>query len=461
MKDEIVLKPSRQPSLQRRLLLWVLAAVLSVWATVAITSWFDARHELNELFDAHLAQSAGLLLVQQGAEFENDDFELPDMPLARRHEQRVAFQIWSHDRLVLKSSRAPRTPLSKRSHGFATTKIEGVRWRVFAASGDEAEHRILIGERVDARDEVLWAMTHNLLWPLAVALPVLGVLVILAVRAALRPLNDLSVSVAERRAESLESLPTENVPREVQPLVTELNALFGRVRAALENERRFTADAAHELRTPVAAIRAQAQVAMGATDDDVRRHGLQSTLDGCDRATHLIEQLLTLARFETSASAPPEPVDLDELARGITAELAPEAIAKQQRIEMNSAGPCRIKSQPALVGVLLRNLLDNAIRYSPNGASIRLTLRRDGEPSVQVEDSGPGLSADQQAKLGERFFRALGSGESGCGLGWSIVRRIAQAHRLKLSTGRSDELGGFQVTVKWPRDAAMSRPGLG
>ena len=449
-----VLKPSTQVSLQRRLLLWVLAAVLAVWATVATTSWFDARHELNELLDAHLAQSAALLLVQQGAEFEDDDFELPDMPLQRRHEQRVAFQIWSHNRLVLKSSRAPRSPLSDRSNGFATTKIGDVRWRVFAASSDEAEHRILIGERVDARDEVLWAMTHNLLWPLAVALPALGVLIILAVRAALRPLHDLGLRVAERRAESLESLPTVNIPREVQPLVEELNALFARVQAALENERRFTADAAHELRTPVAAIRAHAQAAMGTTDVDARREGLQATLEGCDRATHLIEQLLTLARFETSASAPPESVDLDELARGVTAELAPQAIAKQQRIEMKSTGPCRINTQPALLRVLLRNLLDNAIRYSPKGASIRLTLRRNGEPSIQVEDSGPGLSADQQSKLGERFFRVLGSGESGCGLGWSIVRRIAQTLQLKLITGRSAELGGFQATVKWPRDAA-------
>lgn len=438
-------------SLQRRILIWVLAAVLAVWSIVVVTSWFDARHELNELLDAHLAESAALLVLQEGADFDDDDFELPEISRRRRPAQRVAFQIWSNNRLVVKSPMAPRTPLSERSSGFSTVNIGGVRWRVFAASRSESNSRIFIGERVDARDEVLWAMTESLLWPLAVALPALGVLIILAVRTALRPLNNLSRTVAGREAASLESLPISNIPREVQPLVAELNALFARIQAVFDNERRFTADAAHELRTPLAAIRAHAQAAMGAANDSEREHSLQALLTGCDRVTHLIEQLLTLARFESSASASSELIDLDDLARGITAELAPQALAKEQWIEMNSTGPSPIRSQPALLGVLLRNLLDNAIRYSPRGACIRLSLGKNGAPLVTLEDSGPGLSAAQQSRLGERFFRVLGSDESGCGLGWSIVRRIAQAHRLEIITSRSKELGGLQVTVKWPQ----------
>lgn len=438
-------------SLQRRLLLWILTAVLAVWSAVAVTSWLDARHELNELLDAHLAESAGLLVVREGAELDDQDFELAEI-LRRRHpEQRVAFQIWSGNRLLVKSSMAPRAPLSQRNSGFASVNVEGARWRVFAASTRNSKGRILIGERVDARDEVLWAMAHNLLWPLAVALPALGALIVLAVRSALRPLNELSRAVARRKAACLESLPVADVPREVQPLVAELNALFGRVNALFENERRFTADAAHEMRTPLAAIRAHAQAAAGAASDDERNMSLHALLVGCDRVKHLIEQLLTLARFESSAGVSSESIDLDNLARGVAAELAPQALAKNQRIEMNSPGPCSIQSQPALLGMLLRNLLDNAIRYSPEQACIRLTLAGNGAPSITLEDSGPGLSAEQQSRLGERFFRLLGSDESGCGLGWSIVRRIAQAQRLELITGRSQELGGFQVTVKWPK----------
>jgi two-component system sensor histidine kinase QseC len=438
-------------SLQRRLLIWILVAVLAVWSTVVVTSWFDARHELNELLDAHLAESAALLVLQAADDFDDDDFELPEIPSRHHPKQRVVFQIWSHDRLVAKSSTAPRSPLSGRSSGFSTMDAEGVSWRVFAASGRESDTRIFIGERVDARDEVLWAMTHNLLWPLAMALPALGALIILAVRTALRPLNDLSRTVATREAASLESLPMAKIPSEVRPLVAELNALFARIQLVLDNERRFTADAAHELRTPVSAIRAHAQAAMGAANNAQRGESLNALLTGCDRITHLIEQLLTLARFESSASDSSEPTDLDDLARSVTAELAPQALGKEQRIEMNSAGPCLIQSQPALLRMLFRNLLDNAIRYSPRGARIRLTLRTNGAPTITLEDSGPGLSAEQHSRLGERFFRVLGSDESGCGLGWSIVRRIAQAHGLELATGRSPDLGGFQVVVKWPQ----------
>jgi two-component system sensor histidine kinase QseC len=445
-------------SLQRRLLIWVLAAVLAVWSAVAVISWFDARQELNELLDAHLAQSAALLVVREGAEFDDDDFDLPKASRRHHPEQRVAFQIWSHNRLVAKSSMAPPSPMSNRSNGFSTVNVDGVRWRVFASSGTHSGNRILVGERVDARDEVLWAMTHNLLWPLAVALPALGALIILAVRTALRPLNDLSQTVARNEAASLESLPSANIPREVQPLVAELNALFARVQVVLDNERRFTADAAHELRTPLAAIRAHAQAAMGAASDTERQHSLQALLTGCDRVTHLIEQLLTLARFESSASAFSEPIDLDDLARGVMAELAPQALAKKQRIKMNSAGPCPIQSQPALLAVLLRNLLDNAIRYSPRGACIRLSLENNGAPTIILEDSGPGLLAEQQSRLGERFFRVLGFDEPGCGLGWSIVRRIAQAQSLEVVTGRSKDLSGFQVTVKWPQNKHVRQP---
>jgi two-component system sensor histidine kinase QseC len=171
----------------------------------------------------------------------------------------------------------------------------------------------------------------------------------------------------------------------------------------------------------------------------------------------LIEQLLTLARFESTAMTAPAAVDLDDILRAIAAELAPHALAKEQQIEMRSTGPCPIRSQPALLTVLFQNLLDNAIRYSPKRAAIRLTLQKNGAPMISLEDSGPGLSAEQQARLGERFFRVLGSGESGCGLGWSIVRRIGQALQIEIGTGRSKELGGLEVMVKWPNCSTSTR----
>jgi two-component system sensor histidine kinase QseC len=218
----------------------------------------------------------------------------------------------------------------------------------------------------------------------------------------------------------------------------------------MDAERRFTADAAHELRTPIAAIRTQAQVALAEADDDLRRHALEATLAGCDRATRLVEQLLTLSRLEEGAVTPTGRVDLSALARREVAEAAPRALESQQTIELDADEPCPVQGDATLLAVLVRNLVDNAVRYSMAGARVRVAVaRHGGGVRLRVEDSGPGLSEADLARLGERFFRVIGSGQSGSGLGWSIVRRIAAAHKAKVDVGRSSELGGLAVTVDW------------
>ena len=216
-------------------------------------------------------------------------------------------------------------------------------------------------------------------------------------------------------------------------------------------ERRFTADAAHELRTPIAAIRTQAQVALAEVDSAARTHALRATLAGCDRATRLVDQLLTLSRLEAGAQPATLPVDLGALAQRVVADLAPRAIDQGQALGLDAAPGCLVQGSDALLGVLLRNLVDNALRYSPAGAEARVVVRRaQGQVQLQVDDSGPGLAEADLARLGERFFRVLGSGQDGSGLGWSIVRRIAAAQGATVVVGRSAALGGLAVTVAWP-----------
>ena len=218
----------------------------------------------------------------------------------------------------------------------------------------------------------------------------------------------------------------------------------------MASERQFTADAAHELRTPIAAIRAQAQVALGEADEARRRHALQATLQGCDRAARLIEQLLTLSRLEVGSTPPMAALDLVALVRAVVAEVAPQALHKHQTIELDAADACPVKGDATLLGVLVRNLVDNAVRYSPAQASVRIAVTAgQGAVRLTVEDSGPGISDADLRRLGERFFRVLGSGEGGSGLGWSIVRRIATAHQAALHAGRSAALGGLRVEVQW------------
>jgi len=285
-------------------------------------------------------------------------------------------------------------------------------------------------------------------------LPLLALLLWWAVRQGLAPLRQLSQVLRQRQPQALEPVVLADMPSEIKPLVESLNALFERIDAMVASERRFTADAAHELRTPIAAIRAQAQVALGAgTDTAQRDHALQVTLAGCDRATRLVEQLLTLARLETNpnaSSTTAKATDVTAVARRVAADLAPAALARHQTLELDAHAPCPITGDEMLVSVLVRNLIDNALRYSPSGARIQVGVANEpGQTVLRVEDSGPGMTTEEMARLGERFYRVLGNDQPGSGLGWSIAKRIAEASGAQVQVGRSDLLGGLSVTVRW------------
>jgi two-component system sensor histidine kinase QseC len=433
--------------------------VLVVWLATAVTTWLDARHELDELLDSHLAQAAALLVVQQQGDAVEDAHDI-DAPLLHRYAARVAFQVFHEGRLALRSAQAPALPLSgaglSAPDGFRTVSLEGATWRVFATHGAEHDVRVFVGERIETRDAILWAVLRGTLGPLLLALPLLGLALWWAVRRGLLPLRRLGRALADRHPQALSPVELPGAPAEMTLLLDALNALFGRIAALMEAERRFTADAAHELRTPIAAIRTQAQVALGEADEALRRHALQATLAGCDRATRLVEQLLTLSRLESGAATPLGAVDLSALVRQGVADLAPVALAKQQDIELQGDAPLTVTGDVTLLAVLVRNLVDNAIRYSPPGATVRVALAQSpaGAVRLSVEDSGPGLSEGDLQRLGERFFRVLGPGaplgSSGSGLGWSIVRRVAAVQHIRLAVARSARWGGLAVTADWP-----------
>jgi two-component system sensor histidine kinase QseC len=436
-------------SLQGRLLGLVLGGVGAVWLAVAVFTWVDARGELDELLDSHLAQAAALLVAQQ-AHGDDDDGQI-DAPSLHRYAPKVVFQVWHDGSLVLRSANAPTARMSQRERGFETRAIDGTDWRLFAARGAKRDVQVYVGEQMASRAAILRAVMRSVLWPMALALPLLAALVWWAVRRGLVPLRRLGALLARRAPQELQPVELDATPAEMQPLVAALNGLFERIAALLESERRFTADAAHELRTPIAAIRTQAQTALISTDDASRRHALQATLEGCDRAVRLVEQLLTLARLEQAPVPAPASIDLAGLTRRTVAGLAAVALERQQVIELDAPVPCPVRGDETLLTVLVRNLVDNAIRYSPDGARVRVALRcAAADVTLCVEDSGPGLDDAQRARLGERFFRVLGSGQPGSGLGWSIVRRIAAAQGVQPVIDASPSLGGLRVRLTWP-----------
>lgn len=450
----------RPASMQGRLLLLVLGASLFVWITAAVLTWNDARHELDELLDGHLAQAAALLVAQQA--IDPDDDQQVDAPNLHRYAPRVTFQVFHEGRLALRSAHAPAEPMVSAGapDGFHTVRLDGRSWRVFSTRGAESDVQVFVAELAGSRDAILRAVLRSTLWPIMVALPLLALAGWWAVRLGLAPLRALGRALAGRDAHDLQPVRLADTPAEMRPLLAALDGLFARIGELLEQERRFTGDAAHELRTPIAAIRAQAQVALGAGAEPERRHALQATLAGCDRAAHLVEQLLTLSRLEAEGAGARVPVALASVTRAVLAELAPAALARHQVVSLDAGGDAVVAGDEALLAALVRNVVDNAIRYCPDGAHIQVRLERSGAGVLlAVDDSGPGLAEADLARLGQRFFRVAGSAASGSGLGWSIAQRIAAAHGAQLQAARSDRLGGLRVEARFPGtpDAAMRK----
>jgi two-component system sensor histidine kinase QseC len=446
-------------SLQGRLLVMVIGLVAGVWVVTALLTWFDVRHELDELLDSHLAQAASLLVAQQAGELE-DDHGI-NAPTLHRYAPKVAFQVFHEGRLVLRSSNASTVPMLAFSggadEGFRTVTMGGAIWRVFAARGREQDVQEFVGEQLESRNSILWAVLRSALAPMLFALPLLALAAWWAVRRGVAPMKVLGRALAQREPQALQPIALDGSPSEMTPMLDALNRLFQRITELMESERRFTADAAHELRTPIAAIRAQAQVALAATDDASRSHALQGTLQGCDRAARLVEQLLTLSRLESGAAPAPVTIDLNAVVRHVVAELAPQALAKRQTIEVTAAGAYSVQADALLLSLLMRNLVDNAIRYSPSDAKVSITISStDSDVRLSVDDSGPGMTEGDRNRLGERIFRVIGTGQTGSGLGWSIAQRIAHAHGATIRVARSISLGGLWVEVRFPIRPSVS-----
>lgn len=416
-------------------------------------SYRDARHEVQELFDAQLAQAARVLqalvlrqLETGGPEalqdyLADEPFLLDEhtghapVPGGHPYESKIAFQVWSRDReLLLHSSSSPDDPLAEAPlasgvGGWADVAVEGAPWRVFSLWDGDRNYLVEIGERYDIRGELTHNISRRLITPSLLSLPLLAALIWIAVGRGLAPLATVATEVKRRAPQYLEPLDVGPIPREIRPLVEALNELFGRLQAGFERERRFTADAAHELRTPLSALKTQAQVALRATDEPQRRQALQNVVAGVDRATHLLQQLMALAQAEPGLRAAKVEVDLSQLAAETLAELGPEALGKYLQLEFDTDGPAPVRGEAIGLGMLIRNLVDNAIRYTPEHGEVHASVRRTGDEVVlTVRDTGPGIEASLRERVLDRFYRIPGSGQTGCGLGLSIVRQIAEAH---------------------------------
>ena len=353
-------------SLRRRLLGLLLGGVAAAWLATMVFSYIDAHHEVDELFDAQLAQAAQTLLALAGHD-EGDDIEdLGDV--AHKYQRRLRFQIWHADgKLLMRSKNAPETALTA-IKGFSETRGKDGHWRHFSQWNDERSLQVQVSENHHIRDDLIGHIAWRLLFPALFGLPLIGLWVWLATRHGLASLDGIARQIASRAPQQLQPLTPAAAPEEIRTMLEALNGLFQRVETALEAERQFTADAAHELRTPLAALQAQLQVALRARDSAERDRSLAQLQSGLTRASHLVDQMLQLARLDPESGLPdPQPVDLGTLAEAVCADLGPLILDKNLDFALDAAPGCIVTGQAEWLRVLIRNLVDNAIRYTPAG----------------------------------------------------------------------------------------------
>jgi two-component system OmpR family sensor kinase len=430
-------------SLQRRLLATVMTIIVLAAAVLAGTAWRSALRQADEMFDYHLQQMAhalrgGLPLAPPAQDVDGSDEYL--------------VQIWGPDGVQL--FRSVPTPLPPRAVlGFSDARLDGVHYRVYSVQSPY--QTVQIAQNLDARQARARALALRATLPMALIAPLLMLLAWWGIRRSLAPLARTRAEVAVRAADDLSPLQGTGLPDEVLPLVDEINALFGRLDQAFAAQRAFVANAAHELRSPLAALKLQAQAVERAADDSARATALARLQQGIDRAIRLMQQLLLLARQEAAVQdgALLPPLALAPLARQAVAEALPQAQARGIDLGLETEGEetalPAVRGDADALAILLRNLLDNAIKYTPEGGRIDLVL---GPRSVAVHDSGPGIAPAERARVFERFYRSPDAAAGGSGLGLTIAQAIAERHGATLQLDSSPRLGGLAATLRFAPD---------
>ncbi len=451
---------ARIRSLRNFLLVYVLGASILIWAAAGWRSYLGARHGVSERLDAQLAESAKIILALAQHEILELDFEsemdIPEDHFDPHHSIRILYQIWDSDgRLLMRSNEnVPRARLTNASSGYVDREIDGRGYRIFSLWDREHKIQVQVAQYAQPRTSFAAHAALNIVVPLLLSIPILALIIAWGISQALRPLRSSAVEVAMMSPTHLEPISTEQAPREVRPLIDAINQLLGRLKTALENERRFTSDAAHELRTPLAALKSQAEVAMNEKDEEARNHALNQLGQAVDGLTHLVGQLLTLARLDPDrATGEQESVDLRDVCSQVIASLAPEALKKGVELGLDE-GTAVVRGNPAALGILIRNLIDNAIRYSDPTGEVRVSISEAERansigPVLHIQDSGPGISPKERGRVFNRFYRIPGTRADGSGLGLSIVKRVAELHGARIELG-DGEPKGLLVKVCFP-----------
>ena len=437
-------------SIRRNLLLALLGAMCMAMLVGGLATYRVAHQEAGALFDYHLRQLALSVRDQR--------FQEPEEALASDENLDYVIRVWDLSGLTMYYSR-PHAVLPELTQlGYSLAETDEGKWRMFAIQHHGMT--IAVAQPMRVRNRLAADAAWRTLKPFFILLPVLGGLVWVLVGLGLRPLNSLAASLQKRSHDSLEALADTGVPEELRPLVAALNDLLARLKGAFDAQRDFVADAAHELRTPLTALQLQAQLVERACSDETRQQALDDLKQGLLRTAHTVQQLLTLARQEPGAGAtnPVGRLELAVLAREAVIEHAKLAEARGIDLGLAEADAAAVVSGDADgLRILLANLLTNALRYTPCGGRIDVACRMlDGQPLLEVTDSGPGIPPDERERVFDRFYRRSNESETGSGLGLAIVRAIAQRHQATVSLLDAPG-GGLLVRVTFLREGGREK----
>jgi len=429
------------PSIRKSLLLWLAVGLSGAILVAGGALYFQARGEANELFDYQMRQIVASLPRQAFSPMIENGDSGPEL------DDQIMIQIWDNTGVVIYHSHGQANLPLQAELGFTNVRQSNGLWRVYSAQIGNTV--VQIAQPQSARNQIAAQMAVKTVTPLLLLFPLLGILIWVAVGRGLAPIRRAAAEVQARDMHALSPIPDATLPREIRPLTQALNDLLARLGQSINAQRAFVADAAHELRTPLTALRLQVQLAERATDDGERQAAFGDLKQGLERATHLLQQLLTLARQEPGAFEQAHvEFDLRALLHSVIGNFALSAHERQIDLGISTEMPASVTGNADALRILFNNLIDNALRHSPPGSSIDVSLAADaGGATVTVEDGGPGIPEADLQRVFDRFYRAADSQTQshGSGLGLAIVKQIADAHHASVDLQNTGN--GLRVSV--------------
>ena len=448
-------------SMRARLLLILLVTTGAAWLSAAGWIYFSTQAQVEQVLDARLREAARMvdsLLTDERIKIASAAQMRPDAGIEREwgveeYSRQLSCQIWSlSGEMVGRSEAAPRQRLAGEGDGFSQTIVDGETWRVYTVLNPSRGVQVMVGDNLKIRQSLVNGVMMGTLLPMTLMLPIGGLLIWLAVRGGLAPLDRMATALSTRRADDLRPVGDESGPSELRPMLAALNGLFARVEAAREREKSFTAFAAHELKTPLAGVKTQTQIALASQDPEVRARALAQIAGGVDRSSRLVSQLLDLAAADASEDGlPPEPADLARAIEDARQAVAPLRQKRNVSFAVTGSLDGAVACNAPLATTAFKNVLENALLHSPDGGRITISVTRQGNlVSVVVEDEGPGMNEGEIGHAAERFYRGQGKPSSGTGLGLAIVETVLKRAGGTLTIANRAGGRGLNVTLTFP-----------